>query len=266
MSGIDADRTAQKALGGILLAAVLVLVGVGCGTGKTAAPVLRPFAATGALESGMSGVGDGPSTPTGEHLRCWNGRRYAQNVTLRNTSKVPVTLTGAALGPASTPLVRRVAVQFRLAPPPPTGDQVVSGLRGWSRSAASPTKIPAGRSAWVQSNFELSHCGLLRSGDALIANPAITVTYRANSTDGSQRIVMSGARIVLTGNPAVHSPHSARSSSACRRRSPTCQPGDPLIGGISPGTRAVSPLVSSRRVRDEDLPVRPHGGCLERNI
>jgi hypothetical protein len=192
----------KKLFAGLILA-VVALAAVACGATAKSSPVIRPFANTGGLESGMSGGADGPSTPTGEHLRCWNGRRYAQNITLRNSTKVPVTLTGAVLGPASTPLVRRVGVQFRLAPPPPTGDQLVVGLRGWSRSAAPPTKIRPGRSAWVQSNFEMSHCGLLRPGDTLIANRAITVTYRANRTDGSQRIAMPGARIILTGRPAV---------------------------------------------------------------
>jgi hypothetical protein len=193
---------ADRALA-VFLLAVVAFASVACGATEKSSPVIRPFANSGGLESGMTGAGDGPSTPTGEHLRCWNGRRYAQNTTLRNTSTVPVTLTGVDLGAASTPLVRRVAVQFRLAPPPPTGDQLVVGLRGWSQSAASPTKIPPGRSAWVQSNFEISHCGLLRSGDTAIANRTMKVTYRANSTDGSQRITMTSARIILTGEPVV---------------------------------------------------------------
>ncbi len=192
-----------KACAGLVLAVVLVLGSVGCGGSKTPAPVLRPFVATGALESGRSGVGDGASTPTGEQLRCWNSRRFAQNVTVRNRSKVPVTLTGAALDSSSASIIRRVAVQFRLAPPPPTGDAAVIGLRAWSRSAARPTTIPPGRKAWVQSNFELNNCDLLPPVHALITNRAITVTYQANGHDGTQRIAMTGARIILTGKPAV---------------------------------------------------------------
>ena len=114
-----------------------------------------------------------------------------------------MTLTGAALDSSSTSIIRRVAVQFRLAPPPPTGDVVVVGLRAWSRSGARPTTIPPGRKAWVQSNFELNNCNLLSPGHALVANRAIAVTYQANGHDGTQRIAMTGARIILTGRPAV---------------------------------------------------------------
>ena len=83
------------------------------------------------------------------------------------------------------------------------GDVVVFGLRAWSRSAARPTTIPPGRNAWVQSNFELNNCNLLPPGHALITNRAIAVTYQANGHDGSQRIAMTSARIILTGKPAV---------------------------------------------------------------
>jgi hypothetical protein len=153
--------------------------------------------ATGNVEGGSMARGDGASTPSGMHLACIPGRRFALDVTLRNRSATPVTLTSAALDPPSDLFIRRVAVQFRLASPPPKGDLYVSGLRRWSRSAPKPTTIPSGRSAWVQSNFLMGNCSLLLPGQSLVANRTITVAYRADGKTASQQIATPGARIVL---------------------------------------------------------------------
>jgi hypothetical protein len=188
----------RKAIAGILSVVALVVAGVAFAGSASSPPVVRPFVAAGGLAMGMSGVGDGPSTPAGDHLRCWNGRRYAQNMTLLNRSGVSVTLTGAVLDPPSPQIVRRVAVQVRLAPPPPSGDVEVTGLRDWSRSAPTPTTIPPGRNAWVQSNFVMHDCNLLSPRHALISNRAITLAYRANGHAGHQRIALRSGRIILT--------------------------------------------------------------------
>ena len=73
-----------------------------------------PFVPIGGMTAGRVGAGDGPSTPTGDHLRCRPGRHYAQVVRLRNRSGAEVTLLGARLDSASVRVIRRVAVQFRL--------------------------------------------------------------------------------------------------------------------------------------------------------
>jgi len=133
------------------------------------------------------------------HLGCRRRRHFALVVTVRNRSRNPVTLVRAR---ADQPwpeigIIPRVAVQFRLAPPPPTGDQLVVGLRRWSRSTPTPVMIPPGRSAWVQSNFMMNNCSLRPPHAALTANRAITVTYRANGHEGSQQIAVLAARIIL---------------------------------------------------------------------
>jgi len=78
--------------------------------------------------------------------------------------------TGADQPWAEIGIIPRVAVQFRLAAPRPTGDLLVVGLRSWSRSAPTPATIPPGRSAWVQSNFLMNNCSLLPPHAALTAN------------------------------------------------------------------------------------------------
>jgi hypothetical protein len=159
-----------------------------------------PFVSDNVLGTTSAGtaVGDGPWTPTGLHLACVAGRRYALSMALRNRSDSAVTLTWASVDPPSARIVRRVAVQFRLAPPDPKGDIVVSGLRPWSRSAPTAVIVGAGRTVWVQENFVMQNCGLLASDQALIANRSITLTYRANGHTGSQQLGIPGLRLIVT--------------------------------------------------------------------
>lgn len=163
-------------------------------------PLSRPLAPTSALSGSVSASarGDGPSTPTGLHLACIPGRRYAVNQPIQNRSGIPLTLTAAALDPPSVQVVRRVAVQFWLAPPPPEGDILVLGIRPWSALKSAPLTIPPGRAAWVQSNFVMTGCALLAPDRTLIANKAITLTYRLNGRVGRERITTPWTRIILT--------------------------------------------------------------------
>jgi len=133
------------------------------------------------------------------HLGCIHRRHFALVVTVRNRSRNTVTLvrTGADQPWAEIGIIPRVAVQFRLVAPRPTGDLLVVGLRSWSRSAPTPATIPPGRSAWVQSNFLMNNCSLLPPHAALTANRAITVTYRTNGHEGNQQIAVLAARIIL---------------------------------------------------------------------
>lgn len=178
--------------------AVVLMVGLGlAGMAAAAAPApTRPFVAT-AIALGMTGVGDGASTPTGDHLRCRSGRHYAQNLTLRNRSRVPVTLIGAGLDRSSARIVQRVAVQIRLAPRPLNSEVEVPGLRNWSRSAATPVTIPPGRSAWVQSDFLIHNCTLLVGDRKLIANRAMTLLFEVSGKLTSQQLAVPSARIIL---------------------------------------------------------------------
>ena len=158
-----------------------------------------PLAPTSALSGsvGAAAPGDGPSTNTGLHLACIPGRRVTINQPIENRSLVPVTLTGAALDPPSVQVIRRVAVQFRLAPRPSKGDILVLGLRPWSAARSTPLTIRPGRAAWVQSDFVMTGCALLAPDRSLIANKAVTLTYRSNGRSGSERIPVPWTRIIL---------------------------------------------------------------------
>jgi hypothetical protein len=162
-------------------------------------PTAWPLAPTSALSGsvGPAAPGDGPSTSSGLHLACIPGRRIAINQPIENRSLMPVTLTGAALDPPSVQVIRRIAVQFRLAPRPPNGDGLVLGLRPWSAARSARMTIPPGRAAWVQSDFVMSGCALLAPDRSLIANKAVTLTYRSNGRAGSERIPVPWTRIVL---------------------------------------------------------------------
>src|SRR6476660_4530881 len=106
----------------------VVLAGVVAGCSLDGAPAHRdavaPFTTPGGTESGPgSGLwGDTADGPTGDHIGCLPGRHYALAVTLRNRSASTVTITDVG-GPQPAPrIIRRVAVQLRLAPPPANGD------------------------------------------------------------------------------------------------------------------------------------------------
>jgi hypothetical protein len=198
-----------------LLVTTILLLGASACAGSSHG-FSQPFVASGSIEAGPgSGLwGDTESGPDGMHLGCLAGRRYALVVTLRNRSKAAVTLTGAH-GPDPAPsIIRRVAVQFRLAPPPPKVDLVVPNLRPWSAAPAVPLTIPPGGSAAVQSNFVMRHCEELGRNRTLVVDGSLVLGYRAAGRAHRQELAQRSARIVLTRGPTIRrctrAPHSAR--------------------------------------------------------
>ena len=181
--------------------AALVTVVIGCGAGTE--HVKSPFVADGGVESGPgSGLwGDGSSGPRGMHIGCIRGRRLAILVTVHNHTRQTITLLGGA-GIQSLPdVIERVAVQVRLAAPPPKGDVAVIGLRSWNARSSAPAAIPAGRGGWVQSNFVMRNCALLRSIEPMTVNRSITLNYSVGGVRGTQVISVAAARIILTRGP-----------------------------------------------------------------
>ncbi len=83
-----------------LLVALVALAAFGAAGASSAAPV-GPLAPSTDLAGDMGGTraGDGPSTPTGFHIACVSGRHVVIVQPIRNLSRLPVTLTGAALDP-----------------------------------------------------------------------------------------------------------------------------------------------------------------------
>src|SRR6266849_9000015 len=135
--------------------ALALVAGLGSACGASSRTVENPFAATGGTSDGPdSGLwGDGSSGPSGMHIGCIDGRRFAVLITVHNRTPGAVTLLGGYGQQVSPDVIDRVAVQVRLAPPPPKGDLFQAGLRSWSGQKSGPVAIPAGRDAWVQSNF-----------------------------------------------------------------------------------------------------------------
>jgi hypothetical protein len=181
--------------------ALVIIVGSGCG--RSVQTVNAPFDAAGGTASGpSSGLwGDGSSGPTGMHIGCIKGRRFAVLVTAHNRTKRTITVL-AGDGPQQfRDVIERVAVQVRLAPAPLKGDLIQIGLRSWTARNSAPVAIPAGRDAWVQSNLLMRNCGSLRRDETLTVNRSITLTYRAGGSKGTQAISVTGARIVLHPGP-----------------------------------------------------------------
>jgi len=186
----------------VLATALVTLPAVsGCGAGAQAAK--PPFAPGGSVESGPgSGLwGDSSSGPSGLRTGCIRGRRFAVLITVHNRSKRTITLLGGGGPQPFRGVIERVAVQVRLVPPPPKGDLVVAGLRPWSRRDSSPVAIPAGRDGWVQSNFLMRNCSLLRGREPALVNRNTTVKYSAGGSNGTQVVSVAAARIILTRGP-----------------------------------------------------------------
>jgi hypothetical protein len=123
------------------------------------------------------------------------GRHFALVVTLRNRSASAVTITGVGAQEPAPRIIRRIAVQLRLAPPPPSGGLIAApNLRGWSAAPPVPVAIPPGRSAVVQSNFLMGRCDELGPHQALTLNRAIVVSTAQAGTPAAKE----GARIILT--------------------------------------------------------------------
>jgi hypothetical protein len=177
------------------------LLVAGCGATRHVSGA--PFVAEGGESSGpSSGLwGDSGSGPSGMHVGCIDGRRFAVLITVRNRSKREVTLQAAGGSEDVARVLRRAAVQVHLAPPPPTGDLAVTGLRGWNGQDSRPAAIPAGREAWVQSNFLMGDCRSLRPGERVIANRSTMLAYRVGGSAGSQVVSVRGARMILTRGP-----------------------------------------------------------------
>jgi hypothetical protein len=186
----------------VVATALAVTVVTGCGGG--ADPVKKPFTARPGVASGPSSGawGDGSSGPDGMQIGCIEGRQLAVLVTIHNHTKRGVELVGGG-GPEPFPnIIKRVAVQVRLAPPPSTGrGRMVIGLRSWNPHDSPPVEIPAGRDGWVQSNFLMGNCALLRSIEPLTVNRSLIVTYSADGAKGTQPISVQAARIILTRGP-----------------------------------------------------------------
>lgn len=185
----------------VLLAAMLLVVASGCGTARQ--PIHAPFVARGGESSGPgSGLwGDGSSGPTGMHIGCIRGRRFAVLITVHNRTEQTITLLGGSGPQPFSAVMQRIAVQVRLAPPPPKGDQFISGLRSWNRRNSSPVAIPPKRDGWVQSDFLMHNCALLRGHQPVTINRTITLRYSAAGAQGTQVIAVRGARIILTRGP-----------------------------------------------------------------
>lgn len=183
------------------LVGFVILFGAGCGGGRGIPRAA--FIAEGGTSSGPESRawGDGISGPSGLHVGCIDGRRFAVVITVHNRTNETIKLLAAG-GPEEAPTrIKRMAVQVRLAPPPPTGDRAVIGLRGWNAHDSGAAEIPAHRDAWIQSNFLMRNCQSLRQGKALIVNRSTTLTYDARGGTGTETVAVRGARIVVTRGP-----------------------------------------------------------------
>ena len=175
-------------------------VGVHAGTG--------PFVPDGAFEGGATSghLGDGGTARTGTLLGCLSGRHYSFAITVRNRSHRVVTLIDAH-GPDPLPrVIERVAMQVRVAPPPPTGDFPGPPLiKSWSAAPARPVRIRPGHSAVVQSNFVMRHCDSLPPHRRVTVPGLFVLSYLLSGRAGQQHVVQRNAGFSVVPGPIIRS-------------------------------------------------------------
>lgn len=195
-----------------LTASALVAAALAAASAALADPGLRsgrgPFVLTGTLASGSTSGewGDSSSARTGTVLGCLSRRHYSSAITVRNRWKEAVTLTGARGPDPLRHVLARVAVQVRRAPAPSVADRVPTPLiRHWSSARAKPVTIEPGRSAVVQSNFLMRHCGALAHGRKIVVPGRFVLTYRVSGRSGTQRVVQRNAGFTVAPGPIARS-------------------------------------------------------------
>ena len=220
------------------MASALVL-GLALAIAAVAQPGVRagggPFVPNGTLEGGStSGFwGDRSSARTGDVLGCLSRRHYSFAITVRNTSRKPVTVTGAG-GPDPLPQVlARVAMQVRQMPPPQPGDAPqIPLIEHWSAAPAEPVTIRPGRTAIVQSNFLMRHCDALAHNRKIVVPGSFVLSYRVSGHAAQQHVRQQSAGFSVVSGPIVRScarvPGSVRLMAynigcvAARQAAPTC--------------------------------------------
>lgn len=197
------SRSRAMRLWAASVGAVLAATLCGC-MGSENSTIESPFTSDGGIENGPTSSlwGDTASGPQGSSIGCIRGRHFAVLITLHNQSKDKITVLGAAGAQSFRDVIERVAVQVRLAPPPPSGPFVVTGLKSWDSNNSAPVLIPPGRDAWVQSNYSMRNCAHLRNEPVTI-NQSTTVIYRVDDGRQTQTVSVPSAQIILSRGP-VH--------------------------------------------------------------
>jgi hypothetical protein len=135
-------------------------------------------------------------------LGCITGRRFALLFTVVNRSRSRVELTGLQGDQVHRAVIRRVAVQLRAAPAPPSGDRFVAGLRRWNRRSNGSLGLAPGGRAWIQSNFVMGKCELIAQVRPLTITTAAKLDYSVNGSDGVQPIRVPSTRMILRRLPS----------------------------------------------------------------
>ena len=178
----------------------MALLAAGCGGTASRAPFVPDAGVASGPGSGL--WGDGGSGPAGLRIGCIDGRRLAVLVTVRNRSAHAVTLLAAGGPQPSLDVIDRVAVQVRLAPPPPSGDLADPGLRSWSGRPGRAATIPAGRRAWIQANYLMRDCVALPPHRVVRVGGRLTLSYADGAGARTQTVSVAGGRILLSRGPA----------------------------------------------------------------
>jgi hypothetical protein len=186
----------------LLVAGLLATAFSGCG-GDGASSFDQPFTSSGGIENGPTSSlwGDTSGGPQGSSIGCIRGRHFAVLTTVHNQTGKAIELLGAADYQSLHDVIERVAVQVSLAPPPSTGPLVVSGLKSWSSQNSPSVLIPAGRDAWVQSNYSMRNCAHLRGIEPATINRSTTLAYRTDAGRQTQTVSVPAAQIILTRGP-----------------------------------------------------------------
>jgi hypothetical protein len=174
----------------LALSASLLLALTALGSSRAAVPAPFAYSQASGFDGGpMSGNwDDGGSGPKGIHLGCIPARHYAMAVPIDNQAGQTITILSVGGTQPHPRIIRRVAVQA-WPKPAQNGGMLQIGLHQWSRTPGNALAVPADATAWLQLNFLMDRCALIKRGAHIPISDTLTITYQdATGAQGHQTI------------------------------------------------------------------------------
>jgi len=108
-------------------------------------------------------------------LGCIPNRRFAMAVPIHNQSDQSITILTVGGSQPHPRIVRRMAIQ---AWPDPQDNRPFALVHKWSRTPGRPLVVPADTDAWLQLNFLMRRCNLIKRGAHVPVSDILSISYQ----------------------------------------------------------------------------------------
>jgi hypothetical protein len=168
------------------------------GGGRSAIPDPFAYSQESGFDAGPTSGNwdDGGSGPKGIHLGCIPSRHFAMAVPIDNQTGQTITILSVGGTQPHPRIIRRVAVQAW--PKPQNSGMLQIGLHNWSRTPGEALAVPADGDAWLQLNFLMNRCALLKRGAHVPISDTLTITYQDTTGAQGQQTIPPILPIILT--------------------------------------------------------------------